>query len=149
MPPSDVPYHAQPFRFKVTIDEVEVADFREVSAIKLQKEVLQYQEGGQNENLHKLVGETRFAPISLGRGTSDSLVLFTWIKNAIDGTVERKNGSILALDQEGNTIGRWDFKEAWPSRYVGPDFDARRSGVAIERLELSHHGFEMKDSETT
>ncbi|RMG13025.1 MAG: phage tail protein [Planctomycetota bacterium] len=134
------------WRFKVTIDEVEAGDFNEVQGLTVQREVVEYAQGGENEFTRKLVGPTRFTNIVLRRGSSDSLDLWNWIKECIDGTIKRKNGSIIALNQAGDPVARWDFKEAWPCRYEGPDFDSREPGLAalaIETLELAHHGFEM------
>jgi phage tail-like protein len=144
MPHSGDRYNMK-FRFKVTIDEVEAADFREVQGLSVQREVVEYYQGGENNYHRKLIGGTRFTNIVLRRGTSSSLDLWNWIKECIDATngVKRKNGSIIALNQAGDPVVRWDFKEAWPCRYEGPDFYAGTSELAIETLELAHHGFEM------
>lgn len=143
MPPMPGDMFNLMFRFKVTINEVEAADFREVQGLTVQREVLEYYEGGENTYHHKLMGGTRFSNIVLRRGTSSSVELWNWIKEGIDGTVSRKNGSIIALNQAGDPVVRWDFREAWPCRYEGPDFTAATSELAIETLELAHHGFEM------
>jgi phage tail-like protein len=136
--------YQQGYRFKVTIDEIEAADFTEASGLTVQKEVLEYNEGGENTRHHKLVGATRFSNIVLRRGTSDSAALFEWVKQTIDGVVKRKNGSIIAVTRAGDPIARWDFKNAWPCRYEGPQFRSGESEIAIELIELAHDGFEMK-----
>jgi phage tail-like protein len=137
--------YQQGYRFKVTIDEIEAADFTEASGLTVQKEVLEYQEGGENTRQHKLVGATRFSNIVLRRGTSSSTSLFDWIKKTIDGVVQRKNGSIIAISRAGDPIARWDFKNAWPCRYEGPQFRAGETEMSIELIELAHDGFEMKN----
>lgn len=129
--------------FKVTLDEVEVAAFGVASGLSLQLEVLEHPEGGINDHLHKLVGPARWTPVVLAVGSSSSKELFDWIKASMSGDIQRKNGSIIALDQKGDAIGRWNLRHAWPSSYEGPKFDAPQSEVCIERLELSHHGFEF------
>jgi len=135
----------QQYRFKVTLDEVEAADFVEARGLTAQRDVVEYHEGGENTRHHKLVGPTRYSNIILAHGTSDSTELWDWIKKAIDGEVKRKNGSIIALLRNGEPAGiRWDFKNAWPCRYEGPDFKAAVSVMTIETLELAHDGFEMK-----
>lgn len=137
--------YGQIYRFKVTIDEIEAGDFREASGLTVQREVVEYHEGGENTRHHKLVGPTRFSNIVLRRGTSSSTDLFDWVKKAIDGVVERKNGSIIALTRSGDPLARWDFKNAWPCRYEGPNFVSGESETAIEVIELAHDGFEMKN----
>ena len=37
-------------------------------------------------------------------------------------------------------IMRWDFVEAYPVKWVGPQFQASGNAVAIETLELAHRG---------
>lgn len=130
--------------FKVSLDSITVADFREVQGLDLRSEVLEYREGGLNERSHKVVGQTRFERITLGRGTSDSLELFRWIQGAIQGKVERKNGAVLALNQAGEVVARWEFRDAWPCAYEGPDFEADLAEIAIERLTLAHRGWALQ-----
>src|SRR5690606_41669949 len=82
----------------------------------------------------------RTVPSFPTRRSSD---LFDWVKANRDGNIQRKSGSIIALDQQGNAIVRWDFREAWPSRYDGPDFEYADSEITIEdrkstRLNSSH-----------
>ncbi len=136
-------YNAQ-YRFKVSIDGMEVADFRSAEGLSVQREVLEIYEGGDNAKHHKLVGGTRYSNIVLRRGTTDNTELFKWVKETIDGKVTRKNGAIIAINQAGDPVSRWEFKNAWPCRYEGPDFIAGNDDVAIESLELAHDGFEMK-----
>jgi phage tail-like protein len=136
--------YQQAYRFKVTIDEIEAADFTEVDGLTVQRDVVEYHEGGENTYHHKLVGPTRFSNLVLRRGTSSSTDLWDWVKQTIDGTVKRKNGSIIALDRSGEPIARWDFKNAWPCRYEGSQFRSGESDMSIEVIELAHDGFEMK-----
>jgi len=35
---------------------------------------------------------------------------------------------------------RWNVKNAWPSKWTGPSFDATSDALAIETLELTHEG---------
>ena len=134
--------YSQLWRFKVTIDEVEAASFTEVKGLSVQRDVVEYWEGGENTFHHKLVGATRWTNIQLLQGSSDSTTLFDWLKKAVDGTIERKNGSIMALDRRGEVVARWNFRNAWPCRYQGPDFRGGVSQIAIELIELAHDGFE-------
>jgi phage tail-like protein len=60
----------------------------------------------------------------------------------MDGTVERKNGSIVLLDTTGAEKLRWNFVEGWPTKWTGPTFNATSNDVAIETLEIAHEGLE-------
>jgi len=133
----------QQYRFKVTVDGLDAANFREVEGLNVQLDVVEYYEGGENARHHKLIGGTRFSNIVLKRGTTDSKALFEWVKNTLSGKIERKNGSIEALNQAGESVARWDFKKAWPCRYEGPSFRGGTDEIAFELIELAHDGFEM------
>jgi len=56
----------------------------------------------------------------------------------IAGNAERRNGSIILLDQTGQERLRWNFFNAWPSKWTGPSLNATSSAVAVETLEITH-----------
>jgi phage tail-like protein len=105
-------------------------------------DVIEHREGGENTTVRKLPGLTKYANISLKWGITDDRQLYQWHRAAVEGDVQRKNGSIVGLDRRGNEVLRWNFFNAWPSKYDAPDFSAEGSDVAIETLELAHEGLE-------
>jgi phage tail-like protein len=38
-------------------------------------------------------------------------------------------------------VRRWNLREAYPCKWIGPAFSAAAPAVSIETLELAHHGF--------
>jgi phage tail-like protein len=56
------------------------------------------------------------------------------------GTINRKNGTIYLLDKMHIPVMYWNFKEAFPVKYTGPDFRADSATVAFESVELTHRG---------
>ena len=83
---------------------------------------------------------TKYANLTLRWGTTDDAELWQWRQKAADGLVERKNGSIVLLDEAGEEKIRWNFVAAWPTKWTGPSFNATGSEVAIETLEIAHEG---------
>ena len=51
--------------------------------------------------------------------------------------MERKNGSVILLDDLGEEKVRWNFFNAWASKYEGPSLDGKGSDVAMDTLTLS------------
>lgn len=138
---ADIDKFALSCKFKVELDGITEAHFREVEGLAAHIEVLEYQEGGENRKMHKLLGQTRFSNIVLRRGVSDSLAFWKWIESTILGQkIERKNGAIVMLNRDGSPAIRWTFERAWPTRYEGPELDATSNGIAIEAIELAHDG---------
>ena len=80
----------------------------------------------------------------LKRGITDDQDLWKWRKQIMDGKIKenRKNGSIILMDDENNDVAQWDFVEAWPIKWTGPTFNATANEVAIDTLELVHEGLD-------
>jgi len=128
------------FNFLVEIDGITRAAFHEVTGFDSTIDVIDHREGGENTTLRKLPGMTKHANIVLKYGLTDDAELYQWHRNAVNGNVQRKNGSIVLLDRQGQERARWNFVNAWPSKWKGPDFNAEGNDVAIETIELSHEG---------
>ena len=124
------------FRFRVEIDGIEQAGFSECTGLGASIEVLQYREGGEPATVHKLPGKVNYPDIKLKWGITDSRDLYDWLNDAVKGKILRKNGSVILRDSLGDERVRWNFYEAWPSAWAGPDFNATKTEVAIETLTL-------------
>jgi phage tail-like protein len=68
---------------------------------------------------------------------TDSADLVQWYQRVQDGQIEMHNGSIIVRDLDGSPKVRWNFFNAWPTKWDGPDFTAKGNDVAIETLELA------------
>jgi phage tail-like protein len=130
------------FNFLVEIDGVTRAAFSDATGFDTTIDVHEYREGGENTTVRKLPGPTKYSNIVLKWGLTDDHELYDWILQSVKGNVQRKNGSIVALDLQGNEKVRWNFRNAWPTKWHGPDFSAKGNDAAIETLELAHEGIE-------
>ncbi len=130
------------YNFLVEIDGITRAAFKECSGLDSTTDAVDYREGGQNGIVRKLPGKTTHSDISLKWGMTDSTELYEWRKTVVNGKTERKNGSIVLLDAQGNEKMRWNFVNAWPSKWEGPSFDATSNDVALETLTLVHEGLD-------
>ena len=130
------------FSFLVEIDGITHAGFSDSSGFGASTDPIEYREGGETKTVRKLPGLTKYTNITLKWGLTDSRELYDWYKDVVNGKIERKSGSIILLDLEGNEAVRWNFFDAWPTKWDGPDFTAKGNDVAIETLELSHERVE-------
>jgi phage tail-like protein len=128
------------YRFLVEIDGLVVAGFSEVSGLQAETQIENYREGGVNDYVHKLAKETTYPNITLKKGITDSDVLWKWHQDVVSGKIERRSGYIVLLDSEGNETWRWNFVDAYPAKWSGPDLRAENSAVALESIELVHNG---------
>jgi phage tail-like protein len=132
------PYRAHSFRLE--IDGISRGGFRECSGLESTSTPIDYREGDDAPTLQRLPGLAAYAPITLRWGTSDDHELFDWRRQVTEGRVDRRNGSIVLLDDTGAERVRWNFTEAWPSKWNGPTFNATGNEVAIESIEITHEG---------
>jgi len=147
MPPTGQPgQRVDPYltcKFHVEIQGIEEASFAECSGLEVETEVLEYQEGGLNEYVHKLPGRSKVSNVTLKRGITDSNELWNWYRDVVQGKVERKNVSIVLYDLKSNEVMRWTFIDAYPVKWSGPAFKADENAVTIETLELAHEGMSL------
>ncbi|CAG7640830.1 phage tail protein [Paenibacillus allorhizosphaerae] len=129
------------FRYKVSVGSKE-AGFSEVSGYDASIDVVEYREGNHVTTPRKLPGLTKYGNITLKWGATDSLDFYNWFKDCTNGTIKRETVAITAIDEKGQDIASWTVKEAWPTKYTAPDFNATASEVAIETLEIVHEGME-------
>ena len=127
-------------RFQVEIDGVVEAGFSECSGLVIETEVEDRREGGLNDYAHRLPKGSRFVNLVLKRGLTDSEQLWKWHQDIVAGKVERRSVSVVLLDSLGEERWRWNLREAFPTKWVGPELKSDGSLVAVETLELAHHG---------
>lgn len=130
------------FTFLVELDGITRAGFADASGFDTTIDVHEYREGGDNTTMRKLPGMAKYSNITLKRGLTDDRELYDWMRGGALGTVERKSGSIVVMDLAGNEKVRWNFVNAWPTKWSAPEFSAKGNDVAIETFELAHEGIE-------
>jgi phage tail-like protein len=127
--------------FRVEIDSIDSASFRKCGGLKTESEVFEYQEGGDNETVRKLIGPTKASNIVLTKGFVSDPALFKWRDEiAASGTnkIARRNGSIVALAPDGKTeVARWNFEKGWPVRWEMSELDASTGQAMCEMLEIA------------
>jgi phage tail-like protein len=139
-PQRDDPYKA--FNFLVEIDGIARAGFSEVSGLESETAVIEYRVGSESNTVRKLPGLTKHANIVLRRGITQDADLWNWRKTVEEGKVDRRNGSIILLDDDRSEVLRWNFFNGWISKWEGPALNASGNEVAIETVEIAHEGLE-------
>ena len=143
MPPAQRhdPYKA--FNFRVEIEGIARAAFSEVGGLESETAVIEYRVGGEPSTVRKLPGLTKYANIVLRRGITKDPELWNWRQTVVQGNVDRRNGSIILLDDDGTEVVRWNFFHGWIAKWEGPALNAKANEVAIETVEIAHEGLEL------
>jgi phage tail-like protein len=126
------------FNFLVEIGGVTYGIFIECTGLENTTEVIETRQGGDNVTVFKLPGKTSYGNITLKWGTTSDTRLMAWRQSVIDGDVIRYNGSVVLYDLANQTeVARWNFFQAWPSKWDGPALNAKGNDISIETLVLA------------
>ena len=138
-------FHAA-FRFAVQIDGATQAVFTECTLPTLEVEVHQQMEGGLNDAVHQLPGRVKSGKITLKRGITTSSDMLKWYMNISQGKISDNQSkiSVVMYDSLSESVMRWNFEGAFPSKWTGPSFTAGSNQVAIETLELSYQSIDVE-----
>jgi phage tail-like protein len=130
------------FHFALDIQGQVAGYFTEVSGIGSESEVSEQKVVNKKgvQVVLKVPGRLKWGDVTLKRGVTSDMQLWTWRKMIEDGDVKgaRKNGSIIMFDQSLKPVAQWDFKNAWPSKISGPQPKADGNDISLEDLTIVH-----------
>lgn len=133
------------FNFAVELDGITRMGFKQCTGLDTTTSATKYREGTDPTLAQRqLPALLTFSNISLQRGITDDHALWDWRNTVASGQVVRRTISIILRDDAGQEKIRWNVKNAWPTKWSGPTFDATSDAVAIETLELAHEGVEVQ-----
>ena len=125
------------YNFLLEIEGVVMGRFTNVEGLSVEIEVIEFREGGDDGIIRKIPGRTKYGDITLERGYTATDDLWTWQQEVIDDPTIRKSGSIRVLSKNGTELARFNFFEAWPSKYaLGVEAESGNV-IAIEELTLA------------
>jgi len=125
-------------RFSLTIDGVEIAAFGELSDITSEVKPPEFlQSSDRNVTLKRLPGQPTPPTVTLKRGLTNGLELWTWHELAVSGsTAAARSVSLLAFDAQGRLVAKWSLTNAWPSRLKVGTLAAGSSRVLTEEVTI-------------
>jgi phage tail-like protein len=127
------------FNFIVEIDGTTISGFSEASGLEAEVEVIEYREGSDPAP-RKLPGLQKYPNITLKRGITADLTLWKWMQSILGGNADRRNVSVVLLNEKRDAVARWNMLRAWPTKYQAPALNAAGNDVCLEVLELAHEG---------
>lgn len=133
------------FNFRLEIDGLTVGSFRECSGLAADGNSVDYREGTDiPRSVRKLVGLQTYPNITLKRGYTTNTELWDWYKNIVNGIPDRRNGSVILMDEQRKDVMRWSIENAWVKKIEAPTFNATANEVAVESVELVHEGLMLE-----
>ena len=134
------------FSFHVELDGVDIGAFKEASGIESETEIIEYKEATEKGKMiiRKVPGAMKWSDITLKKRIDASTELWDWRRQVEEGDIDgaRRTGSIVLYDSRHDEVARWNFEQAWPSKWKGADLDAGEDQVAVEEITITHERLE-------
>lgn len=159
---------APAWKYYVEILGVIAAEFDECSGLGMEREIKRVREGGTNDFEWLVPGHISFSNIVLKHGITYSRELWRWFSHGtLDGQVfglntipggsmalkllhkrgihlpHGTNMSIILGTVDGKKAKHWDVTGAIPVKWTGPDLNTGSDQIAVETLEIAHHGLDL------
>lgn len=130
--------------FVLAIDGLTSVSFTKCSGLGGEVGVEDYSEGGENRFAHRLPVRGSYPSLVLQQGAGPTQELWTWFgEYHTTGFVSPRDGTVTLMSSVGGDlvpVRVWSFNRGWPSKLTGPELDAQAPAVAIEAIEITHHG---------
>lgn len=124
-------------QIKFNGEDAPVSNLKSISGLESEVEIIEYK-NGDDPITHKRAGKSKYKNITLKRrlstASSNNSEFMSWHKRVLAGSTDRKSGSIIYLDREGNEVMRYNFFEGWPSRISQIPEDKTH---VLEEIELA------------
>ena len=118
--------------------------FQSVSGLNVNLETETYKEGGENRFVHTLPVRANYSNLILKRGLLTDSKVIDWCMDTFNNMeVKPVNLVVSLLNDIHVPVMTWNVVNAFPVKWSISDFDAEKSGLAIETLELKYQYFKL------
>jgi phage tail-like protein len=133
------------FNFQLEIDGIPRGSFSECSGLTAEGDAVDYREGTDLQpNVRKLVALRKYTNIVLKRGYTQDKSLWAWYANIHNGLPDRRNVTVILMNEQRTPVLRWHAENAWINKIEGPSLKASGNEIAIESIELIHEGLTIE-----
>lgn len=138
---TDSPDPAVSVCFTVSIDGESLGFFNSCDGLGCEVVLEQREEGGNNGFVWQLPTRVKYSNVKLTRPVGkDSHLLTQWLASFAT-TVRRQTATIQAMTGDREVVATWNLDGVMPVRWTGPSLSPDSPKVAMETVELAHHGF--------
>jgi phage tail-like protein len=149
----DPPYTAFRFEVALTPDDpppgvdspVCHAAFAECDGLEMTMEPKTVREGGNNDAQPHLIGPVSYGQLTLRRGMTSNLQLWTWFLGAAQpGRRPTAEGEVTMWDAAGTPRVTFLLHGCVPVKVRGPSLNAKDGQVAVEEMHLAYASMEVR-----
>ena len=127
--------------FHLEVDGLSAGWWNSFEGLGMETAIEPREEGGNNLWVHQFPTRLKFTNVKLSRPVNeDSHKVAVWFEKFLT-KLERTTAYISAVDGHGKVIAQWSLRGVVPVRWTGPSFNVESPKMAVETLEIAHHGF--------
>lgn len=118
--------------------------FKSVSGLTVDVDTEEITEGGENRFKHHVPVRTKYPNLVLKRGLLTNSKVIDWVRKAVeDFKFKPTNIVVKLLNEEHQPLVTWNIVHAYPVKWSVSEFDAEKSELVIETLELTYNYFKV------
>jgi phage tail-like protein len=122
------------------------AAFAECDGLEMSFEVRTLKEGGNNGTQVKLVGPVSYGQLTLRRGMTSAVDLWTWFESTLHDPSLRADTLIETCAADGHVQARFVLTRCFPLKLKAPPLNAKDGLVAIEELQVGYESLRLDTS---
>ena len=127
--------------FAVKIDDNDLGTFNSCEGLGCEVVIEQREEGGNNGFVWQLPTRLKYSNVKFTRPLSaDTAKVAKWFASMASG-VQRRTATISVMSGDGTVVATWALDGVVPVRWTGPSLNLDSPKVAMETVEIAHHGF--------
>jgi phage tail-like protein len=127
--------------FAVSIDDKDLGTFNSCEGLGVEVVLEQREEGGNNGFVWQLPTRLKYPNVKFTRPLGpDTMKIARWF-SSMTGGVTRRTATVVAMTADDTVVARWGLADVVPVRWSGPSLNPASPTVAIETIEIAHHGF--------
>jgi phage tail-like protein len=132
------------FNFQLKIEGKIAGYFTECSGIGSEHDIIEHKvvdESG-HEIVRKIPGRLKWGDVTLKRGVTQDLEIWSWRDTVVQGKVAdaRAPITITMFSRSYEPVAVWHFANAWPSKVSGPNLKADSNEFGVEEVTIVHEG---------
>lgn len=137
--------------FHLELDGENAATFKEVEGVESETDVVELVQAGPGGKQVWIKSQgawtQKMGKITAKYAAFEGDKLLDWRQKVIDGKMEdaRKNISIVLYNVEDEEVMRFNFKNAWPSKYSWSGMNASGNDPVTVTIIIEHEGMEFPD----
>lgn len=131
--------------FSVVIDSADLGYFNSCDGLGCEVVMEQHEEGGNNGFVWQLPTRVKYSNLKLSRPICDDTTkVIAWLAGVTAKLELGKTAVITVMTAQGTAVASWELMDVVPVRWTGPSLSPDSAKVALETLEIAHHGFVPK-----